>query len=520
MKKQLFTLIFLLSASMFSSAQITFQKTYSAPGFGSSSCLSLTATSDSGFSFAGHCGIGAYNDAAVTKTNQDGDIVWSETFGDIRSENFWSIQQIADGGYILAGVSRSFSVDSVNECYILRLSAAGNVVWEKIYSSPSATGETGAHSISQTSDGGFIIGGYDADINFGMVYMKTDSSGNFLWAKYVSGSLGTYGVQSIRQTADEGYIIAGNGGKLFKTDSTGNITWCKSYFGGAMSFSARETSDGGFMLAGEASFTGATGMDMVLAKTDSSGNILWSKTYGGALDDILRHAQQTSDGGFLLAGLTESFGAGSTDIYVVKTDSAGNLLWSKTYGGTGDELGFTAAEAPSGGFIIGGYTTSFGPPVYSAYLIKADANGVSGCNDSTAATVVTPQVLNAVTLNETAVIYIPDIFTPVSTIGASLVEGTLCSGVSTAVAEVKNVENNFSITPNPATGYVTVEFDKIIGKGEITFYDVLGARIFSEKINNEMKKVISLENIPGGIYFLKVYDGEKYGCRKVVVETY
>jgi hypothetical protein len=497
-------------------AQAIFQKTYSAGG-AFSSCYSVDATSDSGFITAGIV-ISGTSDACITKTNSSGAVQWSKTLGGVRSENIFSVKQIANGGYVVAGTSRSYSVDSLNQIYIIRLSSTGNADWEKTYGSFAGSDEMGAHRISQTTDGGFIIGGYEDAFSVGMLYLKTDSSGTISWGKFVSGSTGTYGVESILQTADGGYIITGNGGKLIKTDTSGNITWSKSYINGAISFCAQQTSDGGYMLAGETNFFGSGSYDMYLIKTDSSGSVSWCKTFGGTLYDNLRSAQQTSDGGYILAGFTNSFGAGSTDIYVIKTDSAGNLLWSKTYGSAGDEMSFSVREAPAGGFIIAGQTNGFGAVTYSSYLIKTDANGTSGCNDSTPLTLVTSPVVIATTLSEIASNYIPDTFTPVSPIGAGLVEGLLCLSFPTAVAEVNGSENDFSIAPNPATNYFMIGFDKTISKGEVEFYDVLGKMIFTEKINNETKKVINLTNISEGIYFVKVHDGEKYYCKKLIVE--
>ncbi|HYV95603.1 MAG TPA: T9SS type A sorting domain-containing protein [Chitinophagales bacterium] len=500
-------------------AQVIFQKIYRGAGYSASFCNSVETTSDSGYIIAGSYLSSGSSDACITKTNFSGDVEWSETFGELLSENIFSIKQTANGSYVVAGTSRSFSVDSLNEFYILQLSSSGNVDWEKIYGSLAGTYEVGAHRINQTSDGGFIIGGYE-DALVGMLYLKTDADGTISWGKFIYGSIGTYGVESIRQTSDGGYIITGNGGKLIKTDASGNITWSKSYINSAMSYCAQQTSDGGYMLAGETNVYGSGGTDMYLIKTDSSGNVLWCKTFGGTLNDNLRAAEQTSDGGYILGGNTYSFGAGNTDIYVVKTDSAGNLLWSKTYGSTGDELGFSVGETSAGGFIIAGQTNSFGSGAYSAYLIRTDATGASGCNESTPLTLVTSPVVVAVTLSETAIDYIPDTDTPVSSIGGGLTEEQLCLSFPTSLTEAGSEENNFSIAPNPATDYCTIIFDKIINEGKIEFYDVLGIPIAigTEKINNALGKEIHLKNISSGIYFVKVFEGEKFCCKKIVIE--
>jgi hypothetical protein len=423
-------------------AQVIFQKVYSGAALSPAFTYSAVPTADSGYFFAGRYFNSATSDGCITKTNANGVIEWTESIGDLRAENIFAARQTADGRYITAGTSRSFSPDSLNEFYILRLSAAGNVDWEKIYGSLSGAYEVGAHCINQTSDGGFIIGGYE-DALMGMLYLKTDSSGTPSWGKFVSGSIGTYGVESILETTDGGYIITGNGGTLIKTDSSGAITWSKSYISGAMSYAAQQTSDGGYMLAGETSAYGSGGYDMYLIKTDSAGDVEWCRTFGGASDEYLHSARQTSDGGYILAGYTYSFSS-STDVYVVKTDGSGNLVWSKIFGGGGDDWAFSVGETSGGGFVIAGQTNSFTSGINSAYLIKTDASGVSGCNEATPPTLVTSPVIVATALGDTATTYIPDTYVPSSGVGTGLSEGLLCLSFPAACSASADVMSEVS----------------------------------------------------------------------------
>lgn len=155
------------------------------------------------------------------------------------------------------------------------------------------------------------------------------------------------------------------------------ITFQKT-FGGTDSDVGRsvvQTSDGGFIVTGYTWGFGNGGIDVYLIRADSNGNTLWTKTYGGTSDDVGYSVEQTADGGFIVSGFTESFGNGNRDVYLIRTDANGNMLWTKTFGGTLDEEGYSVRQTNGGGFIVTGYTDSFGGSFYQVYLVNTDANG-------------------------------------------------------------------------------------------------------------------------------------------------
>ena len=148
--------------------------------------------------------------------------------------------------------------------------------------------------------------------------------------------------------------------------------WSKTY-GGAGSDGASsvvQTGDGGYALAGE-----TESFDAWLVKTDSAGTMLWNKTYGGAAADLASSVMQRYDGGYALAGSTASFGAGYWDFWLVMTDASGNLQWSKTYGGAGSDGASSVVQTGDGGYALAGYTYSFGSGNGDAWLVKTDASG-------------------------------------------------------------------------------------------------------------------------------------------------
>jgi len=262
---------------------------------------------------------------------------------------------------------------------------SAKVIWEKTY---GGDGNDIGFSVQETSDGGYIIAGYTTSFGAGYydVYlMKTDADGESLWTRTYGGSDDDKGF-SVQGTADGGYIIAGvtlsfgTGNYdvyLIKTDAFGNLIWEKTY-GGENSdwgFSVQVTSDGGYIITGSTESSGAGAMDVYIVKTDANGDTLWTRTYGGIKNDSASSIQLTSDGGYIICGSSESFGAGKEDIYLLRIDSNGNALWTKTYGGTDYDYGSSVRQTLDGGYIIAGQTNSFGAGEYDVYLIKTDASG-------------------------------------------------------------------------------------------------------------------------------------------------
>jgi hypothetical protein len=188
-----------------------------------------------------------------------------------------------------------------------------------------------------------------------------------------------------------GYIISGSTNSrgagsydiyLIKTDSLGDTLWTRAYGGASYDEGwAGQTAEGGYIICGSTMSYGAGGTDIWLIKTNASGDTLWTRTYGGASDDYGYSAQQVWDGshaGYVIAGYTESFGAGGNDVYLVRTDLAGDTLWTRTYGGASDDYGYDVQQTSDYGYIVTGYTTSFGTGSNDVYLIKTDANGSVG----------------------------------------------------------------------------------------------------------------------------------------------
>jgi hypothetical protein len=260
------------------------------------------------------------------------------------------------------------------------------VMWSQNYGTEEAEEGT---SIVQTSDGGYAIAGgaMDIGVSYDFWLVKTDENGNILWTQKYRAGNGLEIARSLVQTPDGGYALVGETYSLgagsddfwlVKTDEYGNIQWNRTY-GGTNSDQANSlivTSDGGFAIVGKTNSYGSGHSDYWLVKTDANGIRQWNKTYGGALYDFAYSLVESSDGGFVIAGYTGSvFDFVAFDVWLVKTDEFGNMVWNQTYGGINDDFVFSVVETSDGGYALAGYTTSFGTGRADAWLIKTDPNG-------------------------------------------------------------------------------------------------------------------------------------------------
>ncbi|MBA7605830.1 hypothetical protein ES703_12965 [subsurface metagenome] len=354
-------------------------RTFGGTGYDNGS--SVQQTSDGGYIIVGRTtsfGAGGF-DVYLIKTDANGNPSWTKTYGGENKDESYSVQQTLDGGYIIAGRTNSYGSGDYN-VYLVKTDAKGDTIWTKTY---GGEGDDFGGSVQQTNDGGYIIAGWTD--SFGAsgtdVYLiKTDANGDTLWAKTYGGSNSDTG-RSVQQTSDGGYIIVGATGSfgtgqravyLIKTDSDGNTIWTRTYGGEGLDsgHSVQQTSEGGYIITGSTSSYGSGVVDVYLIKTNENGDTLWTKTYGGSNSDKGYNVRETSDVGYIIAGYTDSFGAGEEDVYLIKTDNNGDTDWTKTYGGTYGDIGFSVQQTSDGGYIIVGLTYSLGASLTDVYLIK------------------------------------------------------------------------------------------------------------------------------------------------------
>jgi len=372
----------------------TWAKTYHATG-AAETANSMQQTADGGYIVAGSTnssGVPGHPHAWVVKLDALGNVVWQKTYGGNGPDGACSVQQTTDGGYIVAGDLGTFvgcpARGSLNQAWVFKLDPMGNIVWQRTYLRSAS-----ADSIQQTSDGGFILAGWGQPAcvicfspPFGVWVVKLTALGNITWQQVYSIGITSF-ASLVRQTSDGGFMVAGSvkeccfgnadnwDALVFKLNATGGIVWQKTYGGPDVdeAHSIQLTSDGGFIVAGDASGWGAQGNCVFpcphawVFKLDALGNVIWQKSYGGTIIDHANSVDQTSDGGYIVVGSTGSPGGA----WVFRLDSIGNIVWEK---GGPSIASASVHQTSDGGFIAGGSSTASA----GSSIVKLDSNGNIG----------------------------------------------------------------------------------------------------------------------------------------------
>lgn len=307
------------------------------------------------------------------------DTLWTRTFGGYCDDAGNSVQQTTDSGFIFTGFNWSHSMGGSEDLWVAKTDKDGNEQWEKFFGN-SGTSLEGGTSVRQTMDGGYIILGYA--YGYGYIprdswLIKLDSLGSTRWLeKFGTDHLGC----SVKQTNDGGYIITGyivassNDIWFIKTDAGGSMQWAKNFGGNNFEcgYSVQQTNDDGYIIVGETWPYGAGNSDIWLVKTDKYGNKQWDKTFGGTWYECGYSVQQTNDKGYIIAGYTWQT---DKNAWIIKTDSAGNEEWDKTFGGANDDYANSIQQTSDNGYIFTGYTDSYGAGGGDVWIVKLNSIG-------------------------------------------------------------------------------------------------------------------------------------------------
>lgn len=349
--------------------------------------LSIRLTSDGGYIAAGYTmsfGAGGA-DFWVLKLAADGAVSWQRAYGGSAEEKASCVQQTSDGGYIVAGSTKSFGAGG-SDAWIVKLTADGTVSWQKAYGS---SGDDRAASVQQTADGGFIVAGTYGTSYGDFWVLKLDSDGAVIWQKRYGDALQD-AASGILQTSDGGYIVAGSTTPVasglenvwvLKLASDGSVTWQKAYGGSGVDTAAcvQQTADGGYIIAGKTYSFGADTSDFWLLKLSSDGAIGWQKLCGawyyiGGIPDAANAVQQTADGGYIVAGYTE-YGYSNYQAWVVKLTAAGSVSWQRFYGGGSSDTAYSLQGTTDGGYVVAGFTLSYGAGGGDSWIMKLPGDG-------------------------------------------------------------------------------------------------------------------------------------------------
>jgi hypothetical protein len=506
MKKTLFILgVILLQLNCFSQPTIQWQKTLggSLDDYG----FNIQQTSDEGYIVAGATysndgdvtGNHGNYDCWIVKMNSAGMIQWQKTLGGSGYDVAFSIQETADGGYIVGGETSSADGDvTINhgdsDCWIIKLNATGTIQWQKTFGGSFVDV---ALSVQQTADGGYILAGYtnstDGDITsnhggFDYWIVKLDTVGTIQWNKTFGGTNQEFAT-SIQQTAEGGYIVAGSSESydgdiivnlgsndfwVVKLDATGTIQWKKSL--GGTNFdeaqSIQQTADGGYIVAGntdsaDGDISGYHGSyDYWVVKLNVTGAVQWQKALGGFKDDKATGIQQTEDGGYIVAVWTYStdgdvvrnnwgYDYVGNDYWIVKLNESGAIQWQKVLGGFNDDVATSIQQTKDGGYVVAGWTYSTESGVvenqrsYDCLIVKLGADLLSTSSFK----------------NEHIVIY-----------------------------------------PNPAGSTLNLQFPDDVVIDKIIIIDLNGKIIIEQTKNNTQ---VNTEGLASGLYLIQAVSGEK-----------
>jgi Secretion system C-terminal sorting domain len=512
-KLQLNFLFVCMSLISFAQApSIQWQKSFG--GSGGDGAVSINQTSDLGYIISGNSnsndidvsGNHGLDDYWVVKLDTNHAITWQKSLGGSGQESCYWAEQTADGGYIVCGSSDSNDGDvsgnsGMKDCWVVKLGATGALQWQKSY---GGTQIDGATCLRQTADGGYIMAGntYSNDIDVSGNHGGSDcwivklyAGGTIEWQKTLGGS-GDEATQFIQQTSDGGYIVAvysnsndgnvtNNHGGLdywvVKLDAAGNIQWQKSLGGTGSEFIAgvSQTFDGGYIIAGDSNsnngdVSGNHGnYDCWIVKLDSGGTMQWQKAFGGSSAELCTSIRQTSDSGYVVSAITSSNNGdvsgnhGSEDYWVLKINNQGTMQWQKCLGGSNNDSGTSIAQTNDGGYIIAGYGNSN----------DGDATNNYGSSDY----------------------WIVKLSAPVG-------------------MEEINESITINIFPNPAIDEFRIDNSELKIK-EIELYNANGEKVFEQHLTQDNQYVaVNVVDFSPGIYFISVTDQAGNKVTKKVVK--
>jgi len=347
--------------------------------------MSVQQTSDGGYIVAG----GTYSlghgsqDIWLLRLDDSGDTIWTKTFGGIDDDKAYYVQQTTDNGFIITGYTKSFGSPGDN-VFLIKTDSSGNHLWRYVLSDSNRSWSL---CVRQTKDPGYVLTGFTqifGENKYNAWLIRSNEQGIPIWSRNYNWENNNW-VGSVYQTNEGGFILAGfteindsRDGLIIMTDSVGDTIWTKTY-GGIEDDWFRDIQpapDGGYILTGVSQSGTAGGQDIWLVKTDSSGKPVFEKKFGGLLDDWAYSIDVlNNDLGYVITGGTNSFGSGDTDAWVIKTDLAGDTLWTHTYGGIDTDVASSVKNTIDNGFVIAGGTSSFGAGDSDVWIFKTDSAG-------------------------------------------------------------------------------------------------------------------------------------------------
>jgi hypothetical protein len=469
-------------------------------------------------------GFGAAENGFLLKMDGNGNPLWMKDYPGINSDYIFDFIQLPDHSLVMTGYTESFT--SLQEGFVMKTDSTGNLIWAKRYN-PGHSAY--CFKIISDRDSGFYVAGFtmDQSNNEGIFVTHLDGNGAILWTKWASvwDHQGDWWPVDIVAPASGGVLLCGteinaNSLSCWKLNSSGSLSWSKKYtptLNTNMTGPAMIEKPNGEIAIGF-TMTAVQGGDLSVITIDSLGSMLSFRTYGAPINDFFRSISNTPDGGLLLCGFTNSVGNGSNDNCLVKLAPNGNAQWAAAYGSVWQEYAANAIPINGGGYALTGQTYSFGtnPDSSKIQLIQTDSLGNTPCT----AVAWTPLMAN-----QTAVIT-----TPVS-INAMTFQAytfswnaTLVNFHSVSICGPLNIpddhQDDILLYPNP----FSTEFSVVIpsaASGNIYFFlkDVTGEIVYRGTEQNAVPgNTLRFDpgNLSAGIYLLEIISGDKTTTRRII----
>jgi len=494
---------------------------------------SIQNTSDGGYILAGNTSSTDFNvtknhgkiDFWVVKQNSNGGIEWQKSYGGSGNDNAYSIIQTSDGGYVVVGSTTSKDGDiskndwpNVESFWIIKLDAKGNIQWNKCF---DGNHTDIAYSVTEAHDSGYVVAGlaysFNGDLadftpqelrSADMVIIELNLDGDLIWKKEFGGK-GYDEAISIAKTPDSGYIVAGNTRSanedtnpnhnimdawVVKINGTGTLQWEKTYGGRLQdrATSIATTPDGGYIVTGNTrSFSPVVpnksfNQDAWVLKLTADGTVKWQKSYGGSDSDSFAASVQTPDGGYVLAGYTNSsdgditkkYGSNySSDVWVVKLNKTGTMEWQKTLGGSDNDYSGTLQLSPDGNIIIAGSTGSIDGDITKFYGVE-------------------------------------DEFSFLMTTDAWVAKLQPSATITLSSDKINSFKSSQNVFPNPFSDQITIQSENDIST--VSIHNIFGQQLKHLNTPYQKKLTIATQDLTKGIYTLSVTTAKEVKKQQII----
>lgn len=420
-----------------------------------------------------------------------------------------SVQQTFDGGYILAG--RQGIGIGIMDLMLIKTDSTGEVEWDYFYG--TGMNRNMGHEVVQTFDSGFVCVGHTTVLGMkaNVLIIKTDKEGDLMWSRDYGTPESDEG-SSIVQTYDSGFVVTGRWNNdtafLLKTDKYGDTAWFKTYidsgYTSSLGFSVAQTEDSGFVFTGTINQGGILS-DVYVVRTDKNGNTLQTQIVGGTETDRGQSIALTNEGGFIVTGYTWSFGRGHYSVYLIKLKNTGEIEWTKTYGDEHENTGRSVVQTQDGGFVIAATWFSNLTSNYNTALIKTSENGNEEWINFYGDDEFPKYVYHIIQTNDHGFA-----FCGLYRGQAYLLKTDESGKIVTSIDEIKATPNNIQVYPNPLREAAIVQITNFQNTKQTTLqlYNTSGQEVLTRKITSP-QTILQRNGLPAGVYFLQVRQNTK-----------